>query len=109
MHERPPTGDLVLLAVGVVCASASPPLIAACAAPALAIAFWRTGAAALLIAPVALARGGPAPWRAVGLSLGARGGVCAHFRTFIPRLSFTAGASSAAPGCSQAGGAGVLG
>ena len=49
MHGRPPTNDLALLALGVLCASASPPLIAATAAPALAIAFWRTGAAALVL------------------------------------------------------------
>src|SRR3954454_21190495 len=109
VHERPPTGDLVLLAVGVLCASSSPPLIAACAAPALAIAFWRTGAAALLIAPVALARGGPAPWRAVRLSLVAGAALAAHFGTFIPSLSYTSVASSSALVCSQAVWAGLLG
>jgi drug/metabolite transporter (DMT)-like permease len=109
MHERPPTGDLVLLAVGVLCASTSPPLIAACAAPVLAIAFWRTGAAAVLIAPVALRQGARGPWWAVRLALVAGAALAAHFGTFIPSLSYTSVASAAALVCSQAVWAGLLG
>ena len=53
MHEG---RDYTLLSVAVLCASTSPPLIAATAAPALAIAFWCTGAAALVLLPAMLAR-----------------------------------------------------
>jgi drug/metabolite transporter (DMT)-like permease len=99
----------VLLAVGVLCASSSPPLIAACAAPALAIAFWRTGAAAVVIAPVALRRGERAAWPALRLALLGGIALAAHFGTFIPSLSYTSVASSAALVCSQAVWAGLLG
>ena len=54
--QRPPTADLVLLGVGVLAVSVSAPLIAATAAPALAIAFWRNAfGTAPAIAPFALA------------------------------------------------------
>src|SRR3954453_15611003 len=71
--RAPPTYDPALLALGVLSSSTAPPLIAACAAPALAIAFWRTGAAALVIAPLAWARHGAVrpPARAVWLALAA--------------------------------------
>jgi drug/metabolite transporter (DMT)-like permease len=109
MHPRPPTQDLALLAVGVLCASTAPPLIAATAAPALAIAFWRTGAAAALLLPVALARGElkriGSPW----LALLAGAALAAHFGTFVPSLSYTTVASSAALVSSQAVWAGLLG
>jgi drug/metabolite transporter (DMT)-like permease len=98
------------LALGVLGASTAPPLIAACAAPALAIAFWRTGAAALLIAPVALARGlGEIPTRALRLALLAGSALAVHFGTFIPSLSYTSVASASALVCSQAVWAALLG
>src|SRR5262245_14934021 len=108
MEERPPTRDLALLAIGVVCASTSPPLIAATAAPALAIAFWRTGAAALLLAPVALKRR-DVPRTVPRLALLAGAALTAHFACFVPSLSNTSVASSAALVSSQAVWAGLLG
>jgi drug/metabolite transporter (DMT)-like permease len=109
VHERPPTNDLALLAVGVLCASASPPLIAATAAPALAIAFWRTGAAALVLLPAVLVRRERFEKRAVLLALFAGAALAAHFGTFIPSLSYTSVASAAALVCSQAVWAALLG
>jgi drug/metabolite transporter (DMT)-like permease len=109
VHGRPPTNDLALLALGVLCASASPPLIAATAAPALAIAFWRTGAAALVLLPAVLVRREHFERRAALLALLAGVALAAHFGTFIPSLSYTSVASSAALVCSQAVWAGLLG
>lgn len=106
MHER---GDYALLATGVLCASASPPLIAATAAPALAMAFWRTGAAAALIAPAVLFRRERFSRRGALLALAAGAALAAHFGTFIPSLRYTTVASSAALVCSQAVWAGLLG
>jgi drug/metabolite transporter (DMT)-like permease len=108
MHDRT---DYTLLAAGVLAASTSPPLIAACAAPALAIAFWRTGAAAVLLLPVLLARREhrELPRRAVLLAVLAGAALAAHFGTFIPSLDYTSVASAAALVCSQAVWAALLG
>jgi drug/metabolite transporter (DMT)-like permease len=102
-------GDYVLLATGVLCASASPPLIAATAAPALAIAFWRTGAAALVIAPAVVVRREVFTRRGLLLALLAGFALAAHFGTFIPSLSYTSVSSGTALVCSQAVWAGLLG
>jgi drug/metabolite transporter (DMT)-like permease len=107
VEHRPPPQDLALLAVGVLCASTSPPLIAATAAPALAVAFWRTGAAAALLAPVALARR-DVPRRPPRLALLAGAALAAHFACFVPSLTYTSVASSAALVSSQAVWAGLL-
>jgi len=105
------TRDYALLSIGVLCASTSPPLIAACAAPALAIAFWRTGAAAVILLPAVLARREHLrlPRRAALLAVLAGAALAAHFGTFIPSLSYTSVASSAALVCSQAVWAALLG
>src|SRR3954451_24017187 len=87
----------------------SAPLIAATAAPGLAIAFWRTGAAAAVIAPVAFARREVFTRRGLSLALLAGVVLAAHFGTFIPSLSYTSVASSSALVCSQAVWAGLLG
>jgi len=93
----------------VLCASTAPPIIAATAAPALAIAFWRTGAAATLLLPISLVRGElrhiGSPWLAVL----AGAALAAHFGTFIPSLQYTSVASASALVCSQAVWAGLLG
>ena len=88
---------------------ASPPLIAATAAPALAIAFWRTGAAALVIAPAVLVRRERYTRRGVLLAVLAGFALAAHFGTFIPSLSYTSVASATALVCSQAVWAGLFG
>jgi drug/metabolite transporter (DMT)-like permease len=106
-HSR----DYALLAIGVLCASTAPPLIAATAAPALAIAFWRTGAAAVVLAPFALLRrrGERPAGRALWLALAAGAALAAHFGTFIPSLDYTSVASATALVSSQAVWAGLLG
>jgi drug/metabolite transporter (DMT)-like permease len=109
----PPREDVLLLAVGVLAASTSAPLIAATAAPALAIAFWRTGIGAAVTLPFAARRARAelrhVPAGVVGLALLAGAFLAAHFGTFIPSLQYTSVASSAALICSQAVWAAVFG
>jgi drug/metabolite transporter (DMT)-like permease len=97
---RPPAGDLALLGVAVVAISTSGPLIAACTAPALAIAFWRTALGSAVTAAWVAARHRRevraltrTQWR-----LMAWAGVllAAHFATWVPSLRFTTVASSTA-------------
>src|SRR3954451_15704617 len=112
MDARPPTQDLTLLAIGVLGTATSAPLIAAFGGPALAIAFWRTGAAAAVIAPLALLRGrggGRIPARALRLSLLPGLTLALPSGTFIPSLSYTSVASAGALVCTQAVWAGLLG
>ncbi len=96
----PSARDLALLAVAVLAVSSSAPIIAACAAPALAIAFWRcalgSGVTGLWVAVrqrgAVLALDARA-WRGsllAGVLLGA------HFAAWIPSLRFTSVASSTA-------------
>lgn len=97
---RPPAADLVWLAVAVLFISSSGPIIAAIAAPALAIAFWRCFLGSAATSPWVLwrcrdelRRMSWPEWRLVivaGLLLGA------HFATWIPSLRFTTVASSTA-------------
>jgi drug/metabolite transporter (DMT)-like permease len=97
--------DVVTLAVAVLSASTAGPLIAATAAPALAIAFWRNGLAAVALVPPALLRCRRElrgmPLRVLGCSLLAGAFLAAHFATFTPSLRFTSVASAAALVCSQ--------
>lgn len=98
--QRPPVADLWLLGLAVLAISTSGPIIAACAAPALAIAFWRTilggGVTALWVGlrqRGSWARVDPRSRRLMllsGLALGA------HFATWVPSLRFTSVASSTA-------------
>nr|WP_246494979.1 DMT family transporter [Streptomyces zagrosensis] len=92
--------DLVLLGVAIAGISLSAPLIAATAAPALAIAFWRNIMAVGALAPLALLRhrrelrsmGG----RAMGLSAAAGALLALHFGLWLPSLHMTSVASSTA-------------
>jgi drug/metabolite transporter (DMT)-like permease len=100
-------GDLSLLAVGVVGASMSGPLMTAAAAPALAIAFWRTGLAAAALTPTMLARQRP-PLRDLErherrLCLLAGLMLAGHFATWASALKITSVASATALVCSQVG------
>ncbi|BBA99904.1 hypothetical protein RVR_6729 [Actinacidiphila reveromycinica] len=92
--------DLALLAVAISGVSLSAPLIAATAAPALAIAFWRNAMAVGVLTPVAL-------WRhrgelrrmgrrATGLSVLAGLVLAAHFGLWLPSLGMTSVATSTA-------------
>ncbi len=96
----PGAGDALVLGVAVLAVSTSAPIIAACAAPALAIAFWRcllggaaTGLWLALRRPTAGWPRERAHWSAA-LS----GGVllALHFAAWIPSLRYTSVASSTA-------------
>jgi drug/metabolite transporter (DMT)-like permease len=104
---------MVILAVGVACESTAPPLIAATAAPALAIAFWRNGLGALAILPYAVvrARGEMRRMsvRTLVLALLAGAFLAGHFGFFVPSLQYTSVASAAALVCSQIVWAALLG
>ncbi len=98
----PPPLDALLLAVALVGVSTSGPLIAATAAPALAIAFWRNAFATAVLLPVAL---GGASTRAElrGLdrrerrfAVGAGLLLALHFATWVPSVTYTSVASSTA-------------
>lgn len=97
LPQRP---DALLLIVALTAVSTSGPLIAATAAPALAIAFWRNAMATGALLPVALlssrselAALSMREWRLAALA-GAL--LAAHFATWIPSLSLTSVASATA-------------
>ncbi|MDG9702182.1 DMT family transporter [Streptomyces sp. DH37] len=92
--------DLFLLAVAVSGISLSAPLIAATAAPALAIAFWRNAMAVGVLAPLALTRHRTG-LRAMGrrnvlLAVAAGALLALHFALWLPSLHMTSVASSTA-------------
>lgn len=98
--HRPPSGDLILIAVAVAAVSTSAPLIRVAAAPALAIALWRNVLASGALVPYALVT---ARRELLGLDgrqrrLTVVAGLllAAHFATWVPSLSFTTVASSVA-------------
>ncbi|MFI6472133.1 DMT family transporter [Streptomyces sp. NPDC050516] len=95
-----PRIDVVLLAVAISSVSLSAPLIAATAAPALAIAFWRNALAVGALTPVAWfkyrARLRALTRREVGLTVGAGALLALHFGLWLPSLSMTSVASSTA-------------
>lgn len=98
--SRPPTADIALLGVAVLFISSSGPIIAAIAAPALAIAFWRTFLGSALTAPWVLLRRRhelrSLTRRDVRLIVIAGLLLGAHFATWIPSLRFTSVAASTA-------------
>lgn len=103
--ERPPPGDLLLIAVALLAVSTSGPLIAATAAPALAIAFWRNALGTGALLPFALARHAGElrrlSRREWALALAAGALLAAHFGTWVPSLDYTTVASSTALVASQ--------
>ncbi|MCU1590547.1 MAG: EamA family transporter [Frankiales bacterium] len=88
------------MAVALMAVSTSGPLMAATAAPALAIAFWRNalGGGVMLVAALATAReelrGLDARERRLALLAGVC--LCVHFATWVPSLTFTSVASATA-------------
>lgn len=96
----PPGRDLGLLSVALVAVSTSGPLIAATAAPALAIAFWRNAMAGAVLTPVVLTRRRTElralDRREQGLALLAGLLLALHFATWIPALTYTSVASATA-------------
>ncbi len=103
---RPGSRDVALMTVAVGAISTSAPLIAATAAPALAIGLWRNAFATLAIAPFALTGErrreltgmDRREWR---LALVAGALLAAHFATWVPSLTYTSVASSTALVASQ--------
>ena len=98
--SRPPPRDLGIMLVALVAVSTSGPLIAATAAPALAIAFWRNAMGGGVLLPLALLRR-RAELRALsrrerGLALLAGVLLAAHFATWIPAIGHTTVASATA-------------
>ncbi len=97
---RPHGTDAVLLSVALVAVSTSGPLIAATAAPALAIAFWRNAMASGVLLPVLLAtcrdelRGLDRRERHLAALAGLL--LALHFATWTPALSYTSVASATA-------------
>ncbi len=103
--DLPPRGDLMLMAVGVLAVSTSGPLMAALAAPALAVAMWRNVLSLLVIWPAALARR-RSELRALhrrellwALAAGAL--LALHLGTWVPSLRYTSVASATALVCTQ--------
>lgn len=97
---RPPTRDLGILTIALLAVSTSGPLIAATAAPALAIAFWRNAMASAVLLPVVLTRnraeltGLTRRERKLALLAGLL--LALHFATWIPALNYTSVASATA-------------
>jgi drug/metabolite transporter (DMT)-like permease len=103
--HRPPTADLLLMPIGIIAVSTSGPLMAAAAAPAIAIAMWRNAFAVAAIAPFAALRHraeirgmNTREWR---WTLAAGGFLALHFATWIPSLRLTSVASATAMVCVQ--------
>ena len=96
----PSPRDTALLAVALAAVSTSGPIIAATAAPALAIAFWRNALASGVVVPVALARRfaeiRSLERRQWGLCVLAGALLAGHFATWIPSVTLTTVASSTA-------------
>jgi drug/metabolite transporter (DMT)-like permease len=97
---RPPRTDALLMTVGVLAVSTSGPLMAAIAAPALAVALWRNVLGVAAIAPFAAARRrrelsglSRREWR-WALTAGVL--LAALFATWVPSLRYTSVASATA-------------
>jgi drug/metabolite transporter (DMT)-like permease len=96
----PPPGDVALMVLAIAAVSTSGPIIAATAAPALAIAFWRNAMASGLLVPWTLARHrdeltGLRP-RERRLAVFAGVLLAGHFATWVPSLSYTSVSSATA-------------
>jgi drug/metabolite transporter (DMT)-like permease len=98
--SRPSRTDGLLMGVALMAVSTSGPLMAATAAPALAIAFWRNALGGAVILPIALLRaraelrGLDARERGVALLAGLF--LALHFATWVPSLSYTSVGSATA-------------
>ena len=98
--ERPGGSDAVLMSIALVAVSTSGPLMAATAAPALAIAFWRNALGGAVMVPAALltARQELAGLgrRERRLALLAGLFLALHFATWVPSLTYTSVGSATA-------------
>ena len=97
---RPPRADLLLMGIGVLAVSTSGPLMAAIAAPALAVALWRNVLAVAAIWPAALvtrrAELAGLSRRELQWAVGAGVLLALHFATWVPSLRYTSVASATA-------------
>jgi drug/metabolite transporter (DMT)-like permease len=97
---RPSGATVFLLAVAVLGVSAAAPLIAAIAAPALAIALWRNVFGVAALWPVLLLRRRGElrvlRGRSLGLTVAAGIALAAHFGTWVPSVTLTQVASATA-------------
>ena len=95
----------LLLAVGIVAVSTSGPLIAAAAAPALAIAFWRNALASGVLIPLTAVTSRAdvrkLDRRAIGGCVLAGIFLAGHFATWVPSVTMTSVATSTALVCAQ--------
>jgi len=98
--DLPPATDLAVMTIGVVAVSTSGPLIAAAAAPALAVAFWRNAFAAGVLVPLVAVRHRAEvasltrrEWR---LAIVAGVLLAAHFAAWVISLRLTSVASATA-------------
>ena len=100
VFDVPAPADLMSIVVAIVAVSTSGPLMAATAAPALAIAFWRNAMAAGVLVPWAVVtrrdelrtlRG-----HTGALAVGAGVLLALHFGTWVPSLRYTSVASATA-------------
>lgn len=101
----PPRADLMLLPIGILAVSTSGPLMAAAAAPALAVAMWRNVFATAAIGPYALVRHraelSALPVRERRWAFGAGLLLALHFATWTPSVRYTSVASATALVCAQ--------
>src|ERR1700712_3228689 len=101
----PPPRDLGLLAVALAGVSASGPIMAATAAPALAIAFWRNAFGAGLVTLTALRHArqfARLDRRAIGFAVVGGVFLALHFGTWVPSVKYTSVASATALVSTQA-------
>jgi drug/metabolite transporter (DMT)-like permease len=101
----PPRADLLLMPIAILAVSTSGPLMAAAAAPALAVALWRNLLATAVIGPYALLRH-RAEIAAMSVrerrwTIGAGLLLALHFATWTPSLRYTSVASATALVCGQ--------
>ncbi|MEU7618075.1 DMT family transporter [Micromonospora rifamycinica] len=110
-HPRPPVDPLTVgvLALAVASVSSSAPLIAFAAAPALAVAFWRTLLSTAVLAPFTLTRR-RVELRTLTVGVARREGwycvlsgvaLAAHFATWMPAAQLTSVAAATALGATQ--------
>jgi drug/metabolite transporter (DMT)-like permease len=96
----PPRGDAMLIVIALMAVSTSGPLMAATAAPALAIAFWRNALAGAVLLPTAFLRARDElrglDGRERRLALLAGLFLALHFATWVPSLTYTSVASATA-------------
>ncbi|PZS19038.1 MAG: EamA family transporter [Pseudonocardiales bacterium] len=104
--SAPPALDSALLVIALAGVSFSGPLMAATAAPALAIAFWRNalgaGVTALFVGTRHLAQLRDLDRRAVGVAAVAGVALAVHFATWVPSVTMTTVASATALVSTQA-------